>query len=515
MITSKKKLLWSISGSDCSGGAGIAADIKTGQALGAHVCTLSTANTSQNSEGLIAVNPTEVAILEQQFQTLLADQIPDAVKIGLIVNTEQLDWLASTLTHLKQHNPNLIIVLDPVGQASAGGVMSTVTKEQLCSLLHLIDLVTPNVIEAKNLAESASNNITAMSTSLLSYGVKQVVIKGGHCLDNNTNSCLDGSANDSAVFYNNEHQLIEYCVSSPRIKTEYSHGGGCSFATAITTFMAQGYLLRDALTLSKAFIQQGLKFNAGLEESYGPFEQLPLAYNADNFPAIADCIAKQHRHLSAFPSLNLTSKSTHALGLYPVVDSLLWLEKLLPLGLEIIQLRLKNIDKSELPKLIEKAVQLSQQYQTRLFINDYWQLAIKCGAYGVHLGQEDLQTADLQAIVDAGIRLGISTHGCYEFLLAQQLKPSYLAIGAIFPTKTKDMTGQIQGVENLRQILSLKQDIPVVAIGGISLVKAPQVLATAVDSIAVVTAITEAENYQEAVNAFKATIDVSAKSEFR
>jgi hydroxymethylpyrimidine kinase/phosphomethylpyrimidine kinase/thiamine-phosphate diphosphorylase len=128
--------------------------------------------------------------------------------------------------------------------------------------------------------------------------------------------------------------------------------------------------------------------------------------------------------------------------------------------------------------------------------------------------------------------LGISTHGCYEFLLAQQLQPSYLAVGAIFPTKTKDMTGQIQGINNLKQLLALRRQgskstelkdnqllskprdnpqghnniIPVVAIGGINLERAAAVLATGVDSIAVVTAITEAINPEAAVTKFIAHI---------
>jgi hydroxymethylpyrimidine kinase/phosphomethylpyrimidine kinase/thiamine-phosphate diphosphorylase len=184
--------------------------------------------------------------------------------------------------------------------------------------------------------------------------------------------------------------------------------------------------------------------------------------------------------------------------------------------LEIIQLRVKNLAQDELEQVIIAAVELAKDYDTRLFINDYWQLAIKHGAYGVHIGQEDLADADLVAIQQSGIRLGISTHGCYEFLLAQQLQPSYLAIGAIFTTKTKDMTGQIQGLDNLRQVLALRPaekalQIPVVAIGGINLERATAVVATGVESIAVVTAITEAEQShgitpEQAVTAFEKII---------
>ncbi|MBL4941891.1 MAG: thiamine phosphate synthase, partial [Colwellia sp.] len=161
-----------------------------------------------------------------------------------------------------------------------------------------------------------------------------------------------------------------------------------------------------------------------------------------------------------------------------------------------------------LEQVIIEAIALAKEYDTRLFINDYWQLAIKHGAYGVHIGQEDLVHADLLKIQQSGLRLGISTHGCYEFLLAQQLQPSYLAIGAIFATKTKNMNGQIQGIKNLKQLLTLRpnntaQQIPVVAIGGISLERAPQVLATGVDSVAVVTAITQAEQPELVVKKFK------------
>ena len=156
-------------------------------------------------------------------------------------------------------------------------------------------------------------------------------------------------------------------------------------------------------------------------------------------------------------------------------------------------MRIKHKDTAPLAETIKKAVQLASKSACRLFINDHWQLAIKYGAYGVHIGQEDLASADLCTIANAGLRLGISTHGCYEFLLAKQLQPSYLAIGAIFPTKTKDMTGQIQGLDNLMQILPLAEGIPVVAIGGINQQRIEPVWRTGVSAVAVVTAITEAK----------------------
>ena len=511
----KKSIIWTISGSDCSGGAGIAADIKTGHGLGVEVCHLITANTVQNSQQLLSVNAIAVDILAQQAAILIADKPPSVIKIGLVANVEQVTWLAKLLKQYKQQNPNLISVYDPVGQASVGGGFSSLTLEQLSPVLEIVDVITPNLMEAKSLA-SFDNLAKVADVERLAkkiyqdFAITSIIIKGGH--SNNE----DGLASDYCHHQLNQlseekqdnqeklHQAISYQLSSPRINTHYSHGGGCSFATALASFLAQGYLMRDAFMLSKAFINQGLSASVEMSASqqhqyYGAFEQqgwphIPTAM-AQHFAKVVDDLSLQYQDLPAFESLDLNGDK---LGLYPVIDSLYWLKRLLPLGLKIIQLRVKNLSEDELEHVIIAAVELAKDYDTRLFINDYWQLAIKHGSYGVHIGQEDLQDADLTTIQQSGIRLGLSTHGCYEFLLAQQLQPSYLAIGAIFPTKTKDMTGQIQGLDNLRQVLALRPDnkaqkIPVVAIGGITLERAAQVVATGVDSIAVVTAITEAE----------------------
>lgn len=504
----KKPIIWTISGSDCSGGAGIAADIKTGHGLGVEVCHLMTANTVQNSHQLLSVNAISVELLQQQAAILMDDKPPSVIKIGLVANVEQVQWLAQFIEHTKKLIPHLISVYDPVGQASVGGSLSAITVEQLTPLLQKIDVLTPNFMEAKNLA-----NVDGLKdekcAELLAYKIHQdfainsIIVKGGHSDDSySTDYCLH-QLNQLQGKQDNQDKtqaVISYQLSAQRIASHYSHGGGCSFASALASFLAQGYLIRDAFTLAKAFISQGLSMSKSISELhghqyYGAFEQLDWPRNAECFPKVIDKLSQQYQNLPAFNSLDLAEKK---LGLYPVIDSLYWLKRLLPLGIEIIQLRVKNLAESELEQVIITAVALAKEYNTRLFINDYWQFAIKHGAYGVHIGQEDLQDADLWAIQQSGIRLGISTHGCYEFLSAQRLQPSYLAIGAIFPTKTKDMTGQIQGIENLKQVLSLRPEhnnkIPVVAIGGINLERAPEVIATGVESIAVVTAITEAES---------------------
>ena len=189
----------------------------------------------------------------------------------------------------------------------------------------------------------------------------------------------------------------------------------------------------------------------------------------------------------------------YKLGLYPVVDSLQWVEKLLAVGVKTLQLRRKDLPDEQVEPAIVAAIKLGRDYQARLFINDYWKLAVKHQAYGIHLGQEDLDTADLLAIHQAGLRLGVSTHDDAELARAISVRPSYIALGHIFPTQTKAMPSAPQGLEELaHHIRQLNGHYPTVAIGGISLDRVPAVMACGVGSVAVVSAITLAADWQAA-----------------
>ncbi|EOV8148311.1 thiamine phosphate synthase [Cronobacter dublinensis] len=186
------------------------------------------------------------------------------------------------------------------------------------------------------------------------------------------------------------------------------------------------------------------------------------------------------------------------LGLYPVVDSVEWIARLLEAGVRTLQLRIKDKTDADVEADVRAAINLGKRYHARLFINDYWRLAIKHQAYGVHLGQEDLQTADLNAIRAAGLRLGVSTHDNMEIDVALAVRPSYIALGHVFPTQTKQMPSAPQGLAQLAAHVQRLGDYPTVAIGGISLARAPAVLETGVGSIAVVSAITQAADWRAA-----------------
>ena len=183
-------------------------------------------------------------------------------------------------------------------------------------------------------------------------------------------------------------------------------------------------------------------------------------------------------------------KPCSRLGLYPVIESSAWVEKLLPLGVKTIQLRIKERTET-LDEEIIKSIALAKRYGALLSINDHWELAIRYGAQAVHLGHEDLDTADLDAIRKAGLFLGLSTHNQEEVDRACSIGPSYIACGPIYATNSKMMPYSPQGIDALnhwRKVL----DYPLVAIGGINLGRIPEVMATGVDGVALIAAITQA-----------------------
>ena len=175
---------------------------------------------------------------------------------------------------------------------------------------------------------------------------------------------------------------------------------------------------------------------------------------------------------------------------YPVLDSSAWLRRLLPAGIRLVQLRIKDLDAESLRGEIRTAKALCRARGCQLIVNDYWRLAIDEGCDFVHLGQEDLDEADVGAIRRAGIRLGVSTHDAAELERALALAPDYVALGPIYPTILKKMKWREQGLDRVGDWKRRIGSIPLVAIGGLTVDRAPGVLAAGADIAAVVTDIT-------------------------
>ncbi|WP_231759916.1 thiamine phosphate synthase [Microbulbifer elongatus] len=508
-----RPIVWTIAGSDSGGGAGIQADLLTMHDLGVHGCSAITANTAQNTLGVPAINAVSGEVLQSQLDALLADLKPAAIKIGLLANAGQVRLVADFLRNLKSATEAIPVVYDPVAVATSGAQLTedSTGAAVLTELLPLCDLITPNSIELEWLAGTDADSAEAIlkaAHQVRGNHSAALLVTGGHF------EIEPGTTADLLCAGSDENASNDWLIGN-KIDTPNAHGTGCTLSSAIASLLALGYPLKDACVVANAYVRRGLRQGDSdhIGAGPGPVGHCGWPVELQDFPEILVAGSERAESFGVFDktaaanfAAEFAQPDSHRLGLYPVVETVEWIGKLAQEGVRTLQLRIKHPGR-DLKEQIERAVAIGRRHDLRLFINDHWQLAIECGAYGVHLGQEDLQSADLTAIQQAGLKLGISTHGFFELLYAYQFRPSYLAIGAIYTTSTKDMSGQLQGPEKLARMAALLPGYPLVAIGGISLERAPAVAASGVGSIAVVTAITQAPDYRTAVAQLRSVID--------
>ncbi|HQS61522.1 MAG TPA: thiamine phosphate synthase [Polynucleobacter sp.] len=267
--------------------------------------------------------------------------------------------------------------------------------------------------------------------------------------------------------------IPSFSLSSPPPQIDNEHATDHYELAGTVAAIAMGFIECDAKVLGKAWsrmVHQDGGFNPFKWPSRPEhFDLLPWTRNM-NPKAFAECPQR--------------------LGLYGVMPDADWVKRMVDAQIPTVQLRFKSEDKKRIRNQIAQSVEAVKGTKTLLFINDYWQEAIEAGAYGIHLGQEDLDTADFDVIRNAGLRLGISTHGYAEMVRADRLCPSYIAMGAVFPTNLKVMPTVPQGLGRLYKYAQLMSHYPLVAIGGIDAGSIHAVAQSGVGSIAVVRAIT-------------------------
>ncbi len=285
----------------------------------------------------------------------------------------------------------------------------------------------------------------------------------------------------------------------PAPEPDRVHGTGCALGSAAAVFLGQGLRPEEALVRAEMYVSERIR------KSRPVFSGMRILGDGGSCPELEDlplffpCFQEFRNRISggtpAFP------ECPDNLGLYPVLPDNDWVLRCLKAGVRTLQLRIKKWDTQEQLRLeIRRAAELGRQYHARVFIDDHWELAVQEKAYGVHLGQEDLEGADLELIRSAGLRLGVSTHSYAEAARALQVKPSYIALGHIFPTNSKRMPSAPQGTVRLAEYARiLGRTYPLVAIGGIKTGNAREVLKTGVGSVAVITAITEAPDPEAAI----------------
>ncbi len=475
MNSSEKSSLLTIAGHDPSSGAGVSADMAAAQALAVPCFSAVTALTIQNSQGVTAVHPVLPTILQAQVEAILSDMPIAGIKIGMIGSRAMVSCLVNLLADVK-----VPIVLDTVFKASIGENLLETGARQLFTtrLLPMATLITPNIPEAELLTgltiRSRSDQL-ATAQALLSMGAKAVLLKGGH-FD-------DALAADLLL----EPTKAPVWLIAPTIDSCHSHGSGCVLASSIAAGLVQGLSLTAAVVQAKARVHGGIVHGQKLGQGVGAVATFGWQPSSAHFPWLVEGEAPRSLP-SSFPAMK------QSMGIYPIVSKAVELVPLLQAGCRTLQLRVKSDDVGFIKQEVERAVALCQGYdECQLFINDHWQLAIEAGAFGVHLGQEDWQAladADKAVLQHSGLRLGISTHNLAEMALAQAARPSYVAIGPLFGTTSKQIDHPAVGLENLRTWVQwLLPAYPVVTIGGIECKNIAAVKTCGVDGIAVIGAV--------------------------
>ena len=496
MKYSNRPVVWSIAGSDSGAGAGLQADLRAFDTFDVHGCTAVAAISAQNSVRVLHVEPVATELLDAQLAALADDLPPRSIKTGLLGSVENVRCVATWVDRLRRVHP-VALVVDPVWRASTGADLSSAALREaiLGELLPRATVVTPNRVEAAWLLDwdatalNAPSAVARAAAALRGRGSKAVVITGGDAGGHHSLDYLDAPEANG-------------WLSLARVETSHNHGSGCVFAASLAAALALGFCASDATVIAKMSATNGLTDGwaagrgAGAVRPQRGFglrpELLPALHPAPQGPDVV------------FPAL-----SNRHLGLYAVVDSADWVERVLAAGVRTVQLRIKQGTRQNLSREVTRSVQAARAMQAQLFINDHWKLAIEHGAYGVHLGQEDLFAADMDALRKAGLRLGLSTHSYWEVCRAHAWTPSYIACGPIHSTTTKEMPWRPQGPGNLAYWCRLLRQ-PVVAIAGMEVERSGEAMRCGAAGVAVVRGILQASDPVRAIHDFMAAIGQSS-----
>ncbi|WP_396271269.1 bifunctional hydroxymethylpyrimidine kinase/phosphomethylpyrimidine kinase [Ideonella sp.] len=469
-------IVWSISGHDSGGGAGLSADQRAAEAMGVHLCPVLSCVTAQNSLGVQALHPVPLEQLEAQLCALAEDMPPNAIKTGLLASTAAISLVARWVSKLRERKPRLPLVVDPVLGATAGGAAfsdEAILEAYRGQLLPLATLVTPNQAEARRLLERSAahgggaSQAPQWAADLRGLGAASAVITGG-----------DDQNPDWALDWLDTPPHAQGWLSLPRIPTPHHHGSGCTFATAAAAALALGHVAADAVVLAKMLTAQALSHASAAGQGAGPVRASPgQPLGPIPLLGLGQALPWQVSHSQgAHRPLFMPFETPHD-GLYGILADSQQLLAARRAGLSCLQLRYKSG-----PKLLDHiaaSVSASAQPGTQLFINDHWQqvLALKGlhaarpGKWGLHLGQEDLLALDEAArahLLSARhhLMLGVSSHSVWELARAAGCGASLIACGPVQATTTKDMPWRPQGEHNLRWWVA-HSPAPVVAIGGI------------------------------------------------
>ena len=437
-------------GIDASGGAGLAADLRALRRLECDPLPVKTAWTEQDEGGLRAWTPAGTEAVSAALRAQCAAYPTAPVKLGMLGGCAMLRALIEVL--LGHQGP---IVIDPVTGPSAGG--SWIDEGYRVAFLELVPgldaVITPNLDEARWLSDLPAADADACLQRLQELGFEKVVITGSE-------SCVDLIAFE---------RRAPYLLSGQQAEGQL-RGTGCTYASSFAGALALGLTLDDAAVVAKLGTVAGIK----QQEGFPSAAAMPVRGAA---PAIASA------QLEGRP------------GVCPIVDSAARIPALANAGARWAQLRCKLEDRAAIEAEIAKAAALARASGISLIVNDHW--AYCCGQQGgfvagVHLGQEDLQAADVESIHAAGLLLGVSAHNYAEAAAALAAGPGYVSFGPVHPTMSKQVVQPPLGMAWLRRLCT-GLPVPAIAIGGMRPARLAAVAACGVAGVAAIEAAATTE----------------------
>jgi len=524
-IHAKKKPLLLIGGRDSQKLSGLDIDIQVASSMGVDMYAIETFDSMQSASGVKSIKVKGRDAFKKSLKQVPFSPHECVVKVGALGDHAFLKDIVESFERAT-------IVLDPVLGASNGGAFVDLASfvGLLKKVENKISWITPNIDEWHAISKQEGLEF------------KHVLLKGGHGL--NPGELIWFKANNMFLKLNNEELMIENAKLNVR-------GTGCGFASFLACGLALGFEELDAVVLAKSKIHQGMRLSEKQDDGQYKLHVSQNMLEADDLCHIettSDAFFESEKLSDVGSDENLNSvmrsssmrsdqgglyqksggvlkklrrvffgeaqrrddlafglrkrdlNSHQTLRLYPIFNRAHWLSCN---GFDMAQLRIKDLEGKALEQEIQKGIALAKDKNIRLYINDEWKLAIKLGGYGAHLGQEDLDALsaeDLKQIASQGLKLGISTHGYFEAARAKSLNPSYVALGPIFETQLKKMNVQPQGVQVLKQWRQLFPNIPLVAIGGITIENTSTDVTRYADYISMVRDITLHPNPQTRIN---------------
>ena len=456
-------LVMSIAGFDPSSGAGVSADIKTTDSIGAYCFGINTGNTIQNQYELTDIEWLGAEQIKRQIEAIISRNAIRYVKIGII---RSLEILLDICDYLCEKLPDVRICWDPILGSSSGFVLhgseSIRTKQSLLSdILDKIYLITPNYGEAQTLfGNSCSDEEIQRYTDR--HGVN-ILIKGGHRGDESPFVC------DSLYSVGGQRSDFRVLRSAQR-----KHGTGCMLSSAIVAYLAKGFTLRQAIGRGQLYVASNIKKSRGML-----FLNAKNDYNTYDFDSIRLMyITHPHPTLSICHQIEL---ACHA-------------------GIKLVQLRLKDSGEAELLEYARAAVDICHRHDALLIVNDSVDVCLQADADGVHLGKED------EAVDRARLRLGddkIIGATCNTFADVQhayRMGADYVGIGPFRHTTTKQRLSPILGIDGLADIaLQMKAHgmyLPTYAIGGITAADAGSIAECGIHGVAISSAILGSNDFE-------------------